>query len=107
MRELLARAVPPTAVVAFNDRCATGVLDTLARHGRRIPEDMSVIGYDDSRLARAPHVQLTTISQDAPQLAGAAVDGALRLGAGGAATEVVLTPRLVQRATTDPARSRS
>ena len=52
-------------------------------------------------------MQLTTISQDAPQLAGAAVDGALRLGAGGAATEVVLTPRLVQRATTDPARSRS
>jgi DNA-binding LacI/PurR family transcriptional regulator len=100
MRELLSRAAPPTAVVAFNDRCATGVLDALVRRGRRVPADISVVGYDDSRLARAAHVQMTTISQDAPQLARAAVEAALRLGAGAEPTQIVLTPRLVTRATT-------
>lgn len=38
----------PTAVVAFNDRCATGVLDLLVRRGRDVPADISVVGYDDS-----------------------------------------------------------
>jgi len=103
MRELLGRALPPTAVVAFNDRCATGVLDALVRHGRRVPDDISVVGYDDSRLAKASHVRMTTISQDAPQLARAAVDGALRLGAGAEPEEVVLVPRLVVRTTSGPA----
>jgi LacI family transcriptional regulator len=63
-----------------------------------------VVGYDDSRLARAQHVQMTTVSQDAPLLAAAAVDGALLLAAGEAPSEVVLTPRLVERTTTGPVR---
>ncbi len=99
MRELLSRPRPPTAVVAFNDRCATGVLDALVRHGLRVPDDISVVGYDDSRLAKASHVQMTTVSQDAPQLARAAVDAALRLGAGAEPAEIVLTPRLIARST--------
>jgi DNA-binding LacI/PurR family transcriptional regulator len=103
MTALLDRPEPPTAVVAFNDRCATGVLDTLAHRGRRVPRDVSVIGYDDSRLARAPHVQLTTVSQDAGLLAVAAVDAVVALVAGERVTATVLTPRLVHRATTGPA----
>ncbi|MCW2716586.1 LacI family DNA-binding transcriptional regulator [Pseudonocardia sp.] len=102
MGELLDDAGPPSAVVAFNDRCATGVLDTLVHHGRRVPRDVSVVGYDDSRLARAPHVQMTTVSQDAPRLARAAVDAALRLTAGDEPGETVLAPTLVQRSTTGP-----
>ena len=103
MGTLLARAIPPTAVIAFNDRCATGVVDTLVHRGHRVPGDVSVVGYDDSRLAEAPHVQMTTVSQDATALAAAAVDEAVRLAGGGAPTETVLTPRLVVRATTAPA----
>ena len=56
MTALLARPAPPSAVIAFNDRCATGVVDTLVHRGRRVPGDVSVVGYDDSRLAEAPHV---------------------------------------------------
>ena len=104
MAALLARPSPPSAVIAFNDRCATGVVDTLVHRGRRVPGDVSVVGYDDSRLAQAPHVQMTTVSQDATRLAAAAVDQALRLAAGEPPTETVLTPRLVIRSTTAPPR---
>ena len=87
-------------MIAFNDRCATGVVDTLVHRGRRVPGDVSVVGYDDSRLAEAPHVQMTTVSQDATALA----DGGGRPGAGARGrrrpTETVLTPRLVVRSTT-------
>ena len=82
MTALLARPTPPSAVIAFNDRCATGVVDTLVHRGRRVPGDVSVVGYDDSRLAEAPHVQMTTVSQDATALAGAAVVQALALAGG-------------------------
>jgi DNA-binding LacI/PurR family transcriptional regulator len=100
MAALLARPAPPSAVIAFNDRCATGVVDTLVHRGRRVPGDVSVVGYDDSRLAEAPHVQMTTVSQDATALAGAAVAQALALAGGAEPTETVLTPRLVIRSTT-------
>ncbi|MEV0602359.1 LacI family DNA-binding transcriptional regulator [Streptomyces sp. NPDC050315] len=105
MRYLLDRPSPPTAVIAFNDRCATGVLDVLARHGRDVPGDISVVGYDDSRLAKIPHVQMTTVSQNPEQLAKTAVAAALDLAAGRSPQEIVLTPRLVERATTGPAPS--
>lgn len=105
VHELLERADPPTAIVAFNDRCATGVLDTLVRLGRNVPGEISVVGYDDSRLAKLPHVQMTTISQDARHLAHAAVTGALDLAAGKEPSDVVLMPHLVERATSGPARA--
>src|SRR6185312_15573509 len=61
-------ALRPTAVTVFNDRCATGVLDVLRSSGVRVPGEMSVVGFDDSRLARLSHVDLTTIAQDATTL---------------------------------------
>ncbi|MBI0374798.1 substrate-binding domain-containing protein, partial [Streptomyces albiflaviniger] len=75
------------------------------REGRDVPGEISVVGYDDSRLAKLPHVQMTTVSQDAAQLAEAAATTALALIAGQRPEEVVLTPRLVERTTTGPARS--
>lgn len=99
--ELLARPAPPTAIIAFNDRCAAGVLAALAQHGWPAPS-VSVVGYDDSRLAQAPHVQLTTVAQDGEKLARAAVGAALDLVAGRPPTETVLIPHLVVRATSGP-----
>lgn len=99
---LMSRADPPTAVVAFNDRCATGALSALVARGLTVPGDVSVIGYDDSRVAGLSHVALTTVSQDARRLAGAAVDTALALAAGDQASNTVLTPTLVSRSSTAP-----
>lgn len=92
----------PTAVVAFNDRCATGVLDRLLRLGIDVPGDISIVGYDDSRLASIAHVQLTSISQDAAAMAEAAVEAALARIAGEPARDIVLSPSLVRRATSEP-----
>lgn len=100
---LLDSLAPPTAVVAFNDRCAAGVLDLLVRRRFDVPADVSVIGYDDSRLAVGPHAQMSTISQNAAEMAEAAIDGALELLDGGEPREVVLAPQLVARSTTGPA----
>jgi DNA-binding LacI/PurR family transcriptional regulator len=95
-----------TAVIASNDRCAVGLLDRLARLGVEVPGDISVVGYDDSTLARLGHVDLTTVSQDAPRQAEEAVALlASRLDDGRTdPREVVLPPRLVIRRTTAPPR---
>lgn len=99
---LLAGPRVPTAVVTSNDRSAVGLLDALTRRGVDVPGSMSVVGYDDSTLARLAHVDLTTVSQDARTQAGQAVALAVqRLEDGRTAPrEVVLTPHLVLRSTT-------
>jgi DNA-binding LacI/PurR family transcriptional regulator len=92
----------PTAVVASDDRCAVGLLDDLARRGLPVPGVVSVVGYDDSPLARLAHVDLTTVSQGARQQAEQAVALAVdRLERSRPQTrEIVLAPRLVVRGTT-------
>lgn len=91
-----------SAAVAVNDRCAVGLLDGLARARVAVPRAMSVVGYDDSPLARLPQVALTTVSQHTEDLARAAVQVAVERLDGGrpARREVVLDPHLVVRATT-------
>jgi DNA-binding LacI/PurR family transcriptional regulator len=112
-RELVAAGLP-TAVVCFNDRCAVGLLDVLIRAGVRVPADVSVVGFDDSQLARLSHINLTTVAQDVGLMAELAVSqlvhrlsrGILDRGEGGVgvepAWETVLPPRLVVRGSTAP-----
>lgn len=97
---------PPTAVVAGNDRCAIGLLDTLRRSGVDVPGRMSVAGYNDDRVSRLAHVDLTTVRQDTAALARGAVDAVrARLDDPAAGpVELVLDPHLVVRGTTGPAR---
>ena len=101
-RELGAGWRRATAVTVFNDRCATGVLDVLHRAGLTVPGDISVIGYDDSRLARLSHVNLTTVAQDAEQMTTLAVTRAIDRVNGTPVNhrELVIPPRLVVRGTT-------
>lgn len=95
----------PTAVVAFNDRSALGVIEGFRAEGLRVPADVSVLGYDDSQLARLSYVQLSSVSQDAPLLAAAAVNRAAdRVEGAEAPAHVVRTPHLVVRKTTGPPR---
>jgi DNA-binding LacI/PurR family transcriptional regulator len=96
----------PGAVTVFNDRCALGVLDVLRRAGRTVPGDVSVVGYDDSRIARLSSVDLTSVAQDVEQLTTLAVERALaRLdGTPVDRRELVVPPRLVVRSSTAPPR---
>jgi DNA-binding LacI/PurR family transcriptional regulator len=66
---------PVTAVVCYNDRSAVGLLDVLIRAGLRVPDDVSVVGFDDSQLARLSHINLTTVAQDVTRMADLAVAG--------------------------------
>lgn len=93
-----------TAVVTFNDRCALGVMDQLRAAGRRVPEDVSVVGFDDSPVARLRTISLTSVSQSPEAMARAAVDAATARTEGDVSVvrDVVLEPRLVVRATTAP-----
>ncbi|MFE4082607.1 LacI family DNA-binding transcriptional regulator [Paenarthrobacter sp. YIM B13468] len=94
----------PTAVLAFNDRCALGIWESFRAAGLRVPEDVSVLGYDDSQFARLSYVQLSSVSQDASLLARAAVDRAIdRLEGSTPPAHLVRTPHLVIRNTTGPA----
>ena len=59
-KELLTLDDPPTAIFCQNDRTAIGCYEALKEAGMRIPEDISVIGYDDEEISRHLHPQLTT-----------------------------------------------
>jgi LacI family transcriptional regulator len=102
--QLLTSGAPVTAVIAFNDRCALGVLDTLVRAGVAVPRDMSVIGYDNSRIARISYVDLTTVGQNPGDLTRLAVQRAIaRLeGQANTARDQVVAAELVVRSTTGP-----
>jgi DNA-binding LacI/PurR family transcriptional regulator len=99
---LLTSQPRPTAVLAFNDQCATGVLDVFLRAGVAVPGQISVVGFDDSHLARLAHINLTSVGQDIPRLADLAVVRALaRLdGQHAPGPETVIAPHLVVRGTT-------
>ncbi|MBK3562807.1 LacI family DNA-binding transcriptional regulator [Streptomyces sp. MBT62] len=101
-RTLLAENSRPSAVLAFNDRCATGVLDTFLRAGVTVPGEISVVGFDDTSLSRLAHIDLTTVAQDIPRLAELAVGRAIARLDGEAVPdgEQVVAPRLVVRGTT-------
>jgi DNA-binding LacI/PurR family transcriptional regulator len=92
----------PTAVIAANDPCAIGVLDTVLRAGVRVPQDLSVVGYDDSRFARLPGIDLTSVRQDIPKMATLAVKAVIdRVDRPGRKPkDVALRPKLVVRGTT-------
>jgi DNA-binding LacI/PurR family transcriptional regulator len=106
-RKLIKNGALPTAIFASNDRCAHGVLVTLVRAGIDVPGDVSVVGYDDSGIARLSFIDLTTVRQDVKQIAEIAVQAVVeRLDQGRAtAREIVLDPTLVIRGTTAAPRS--
>jgi len=99
---LLSQVPPPTAIIAANDMAAIGVLETLEAHGLAVPDDVSVVGFDDIFVAGLRHVGLTSIRQDGRQM------GTLAVGMLIERTEhdrheprhIVLDPELTVRSTT-------
>lgn len=76
---LLALSDPPTAIFAGNDQQAQGVYDAAAAIGRRIPDELSVVGFDDIRPAQWMHPPLTTVRQPLVEIAEEATRLALRM----------------------------
>jgi DNA-binding LacI/PurR family transcriptional regulator len=81
-----------TAVIAYNDQCAIGVMDHLKRQGLRVPEDMSVTGFDDDRLAGLALVDLTTINPAQLDQARIAAELAISRAQGGRGRRQVRMP---------------
>jgi LacI family transcriptional regulator len=65
---LLALAAPPTAIFASNDVMAMGAIEAVRVHGYRIPEDMSILGFDDIPQVVNLHPKLTTVRQPLEQM---------------------------------------
>jgi LacI family transcriptional regulator len=79
---LLDLPAPPTAVFAGSDETALGVIEAARGRGLRIPEDLSVVGFDDTPVARLAAPPLTTVRQPLREMGAVAVRTALRLAAG-------------------------
>jgi DNA-binding LacI/PurR family transcriptional regulator len=101
-RYLMAASTPPTGVIAYNDDVAAGLVETLGGAGVSVPAAMSVVGWDDSSLARLPHVDLTTVRQDADEMTRLAVERSMARIQDDPVTdrEQVLRPTLVVRGST-------
>jgi len=102
---LLPRLGGITAAIGFNDRCASGLLDTFVRAGVGVPRQFSIVGYDDSRLSRISYISLTTVGQNPRRLAQLAVDRVVaRLDRGVEyRLDQLVEPELHVRGTTGPA----
>lgn len=92
----------PDAVFAANDLVAMGVLQSLARHGIRVPEDVAIIGFDDIDFASAAVVPLSSIRQPTALMGETAMRILLEEieDPDAAAQHVVFEPELVVRAST-------
>ncbi len=93
-----------TAVLCGNDELAMGLTKAFADHGRVVPDDVSVVGFDDHPLSQLWSPSLTTVRQDFVALGHQTFRLLLStLGAGSAPRSVRMTPDLIVRASTGPA----
>ncbi len=102
--QLLKLRPRPTAIFAFNDLMAIGVLQAIKQAGLRIPQDVALVGYDDILYAQYLEVPLTTVRQPTRQLGEVAAEVLLKRIADRAAPpqQIMLQPSLIVRASSSP-----
>jgi len=105
MEAIIALEDRPTAIVCFNDLVAIGALNAARANGLRVPEDVSITGWDDLPIAAWDLVRLTTVGQSMDEMARTAarllverIEGR----AGAEARRVLFEPRIVMRETLGP-----
>lgn len=104
--QLLALPEPPTAVFCFNDMTAVGVINALLKKGINVPDDISVVGFDDLDIASFYHPALTTVRQPTYQLGREAAKMLSDLIAGKKSIKAQISkPQLIIRESTAPPRA--
>jgi DNA-binding LacI/PurR family transcriptional regulator len=102
--KILERDVPFTALFAFNDISAIGAIRALRESGKRVPEDVSVVGFDDIQSAAYQNPALTTVRQPLRQMGVTAAETLLsRVNSPRPfeqVSEIVVKPELIVRSTT-------
>jgi len=103
---LLGLPEPPTAVFVASDESAAGMVEAARSSGLQVPQDVSVVGFDDTQVARLTSPPLTTVRQPLREMGAVALRTALRLAAGEKldSHHVELATELVVRGSTAPAR---
>ncbi|WP_425826292.1 LacI family DNA-binding transcriptional regulator [Streptomyces fractus] len=99
---LLGESPAPTAVFAASDELAAGLIEAARRRGLRVPDDLSVVGFDNTPLAQVTSPPLTTIHGPVHEMGAVALRTALQLAAGDRidSHHVELATRLVVREST-------
>ena len=107
-KELLAAEIPFTALFAYNDTSAVGAMFVLHEAGLRVPEDVSVVGFDDIAVASFTFPPLTTVRQPLLEMGTVAAQTLLDRIEERAPfmPEIALAPELIIRNSTGPARQR-
>ncbi|MFJ9737746.1 LacI family DNA-binding transcriptional regulator [Streptomyces sp. NPDC101166] len=109
MRDLLDLPEPPTAVFTCSDRQALGVYEVLSERALRVPDDISVVGFDDLPESRWTTPALTTVRQPLAEMAATALRLLVRMMDGDRpeGTRTELSTRLVERSSTGAPRVRT
>jgi Transcriptional regulators len=100
IQNMLGRGMPFTAVVAYNDMMATGIISVLIDNGFKVPEDVSVVGFDDVIVARFCRPKLTTMRYPISLMAARATQMAMQLATGDTPDESssqIFRPVLIRR----------
>lgn len=106
VRDLLSRTTDFTALFAYNDLSAIGAIRAIREKGRRVPEDVSVVGFDDINSAAFQNPSLTTVRQPLQSMGMTAARILVeRLNGGEDPREVSVKPELIIRESTGPARN--
>jgi DNA-binding LacI/PurR family transcriptional regulator len=106
--ERLLRGVPlPTAIFTANDLSAVGAIDIIERDGLVVPDDVAVVGFDNTSIAALNHIGLTTIDQPRREMGAAAAAMLIEaINDRGELGDVLMSPSLVVRRTTAQAAAR-
>lgn len=102
VEELMERCVEFTAIACANDEMASGAINALRKHGKRVPEDVSVIGFDNIDFASYLTPKLTTVNYPIRDIGAMAAKWILNqaYGDGKMTMEHILSPRIIVRGTT-------
>jgi LacI family transcriptional regulator len=102
-QELLRRGKPFTALVAFNDISALGAMTTLRESGHKVPEEVSIMGFDDIEFASIAYPPLTTIRQPLHEMGATAAELLLRKMTNDESVQSLrVRPELIVRSSTCP-----